>query len=117
MTRAWTMSVKWKISAIVVVAGLAAAAQFGLAQSAPNAAATGQKLAEQYCVQCHVVVPNGKAGWTDAPAFDAIANREGTTAAKLSASIQKPHMHMLNTGRPPGEANSLAAYILSLRKS
>jgi cytochrome c2 len=111
------MSVKWKISAVVVAAGLAVAALYGHAQSAPSNAATGQKLAEQYCVQCHVVVPNGKAGWTDAPAFDVIANRKETTAAKLSAFIQKPHMHMLNTGRPRGEANSIAAYILSLRKS
>jgi site-specific DNA recombinase len=111
------MSVIWKISGLVAAAGLAVISQCGYAQSAPNNVAAGRKLAEQYCVQCHVIAPGGNAGWTDAPAFDVIANREDTTVAKLSAFIQKPHMHMLNTGRGPSEANAIAAYIISLRKS
>jgi hypothetical protein len=56
-------------------------------------------------------------GWTDAPAFQTIANRTDWTAAKLSGLIQQPHLHMLNTGRPPSEANEIAAYIISLRKN
>ena len=70
---------------------------------------------QQFCAECHVVVPNGKAGWTDAPAFDAIANKPGTTAKFLRTFIQQPHMHMVNTGRPPGQAADIAAYILTLR--
>lgn len=110
------MSAKWKISGVIAAACLAVVAQCGDAQSAPNNVVTGQKLAEQYCAQCHVIVPGGPAGWTDAPSFEAIANRPGTTAAKLSAFIQKQHMHMLNTARPRGEADAIAAYIVSLRK-
>ena len=111
------MQGKWKISAVVAAACLTMAAQCGYAQSVPNNAATGRNLAEQLCSQCHVVVPSGQPGWTDAPAFDAIANGQGATAAKLSAFIQKPHMHMLNTGRPQGEADAIAAYIISLHKN
>jgi cytochrome c len=81
----------------------------------PNAAA-GLKLAEQYCVRCHQIAPNGKRGWTDAPAFEAIAKRPGSTTETLSATIQKPHMKMLNTGRPADEADEIAVYIMSLRK-
>jgi len=85
-----------------------------LAFAAPNPA-NGRKLSQQFCAECHVVVPNGKAGWTDAPAFDAIANKPGTTTQFLRTFIQQPHMHMVNTGRPPGQAADIAAYILTLR--
>jgi hypothetical protein len=63
-----------------------------------------------------MVTPSGARGWTDAPAFEAIANRPGTTVATLSAIIQKPHMKMLNTERPKGEADAIAAYIISLHQ-
>ena len=75
-------------------------AQPAAAQSPPNLVATGKQLAQKYCIQCHVVVPSGKPGWTDAPAFDAIANRPGITAAKISDIAQKPHMNMMNDERP-----------------
>jgi hypothetical protein len=85
------------------------------AEPAPNSAA-GHKIAQQYCAECHVIAPYGKRGWTDAPAFDAIAKQRGTTAQTLITFIQRPHMHMVNTGRPPEEAADIAAYILTLRK-
>jgi cytochrome c len=86
-----------------------------IAAPSPQAAA-GLKLSQQYCAECHQVSPSSKSGWTDAPAFDVIANRPGTTVARLDAVIEKPHMKMLNTGRPPEEANAIATYILTLRK-
>jgi mono/diheme cytochrome c family protein len=98
-----------------LVAGLLAMVQSAAAQPAPNPVAPGKQLAQQYCVQCHVIVPSTKPGWTDAPAFDAIANRPGVTAAKLSEVAQKPHMHMMNDERPKNEADAIAAYIISLR--
>ena len=79
-----------------------------IADPAPKPAA-GLKLAQQYCAECHVIVPSKARGWTDAPAFDTIANRPGTTVATLDSFIQSPHMHMLNTGRPPVEADQIAA--------
>jgi cytochrome c len=96
---------------------LAMSAQCANAQPATKNAAAGQALVQQYCAECHMVVPSSKRGWSDAPAFLEIANRQGTTQAKLSAFIQKPHMHMLNTDRPPHEADEISAYIMSLRKN
>jgi len=78
--------------------------------------AVGRHLAEQFCTPCHLIAPTGFSSWTDAPDFDAIAHRRGVTAQQLSAIIQEPHMHMLNTERPPGEADAIAAYIMSLRR-
>jgi mono/diheme cytochrome c family protein len=86
------------------------------AQPVPNTAAAGQQLAEKYCVTCHIIGPSGHGGWTDAPRFDAIANRPNVSAAQISAFVQKPHMNMLNDQRPKPEADAIATYILSLRK-
>jgi mono/diheme cytochrome c family protein len=103
----------WTI--LMAVAGLAIVPGAAFAAPSPQAA-SGLKLAQQYCAGCHQVSPSSKRGWTDAPAFDAIANRPGTTMAGLNAIIRKPHMKMLNTDRPPQEANDIATYILTLRK-
>jgi len=85
------------------------------AQPRRDPVATGHRLTEQLCSRCHVVTPSGHGSWTDAPDFQAIANGPGASARALSAFIQKPHMHMLNTQRPPAEADAIAAYIMSLR--
>jgi mono/diheme cytochrome c family protein len=106
----------WKSLLAVAMAGLLLTVRAAIAQPAPSPVAEGKKLAVQDCVQCHVVIPTGKPGWTDAPAFDVIANRPGATAARLSATVQKGHIHMLNDQRPKPEADAIAAYIISLRK-
>jgi mono/diheme cytochrome c family protein len=111
------MAKNWKKSALVTAGLLALSGPLAHAQPVANTAAAGHVLAEQFCADCHVVAPNGRPGWTDAPAFDAIANRPDTTEAKLSAFIQIPHAHMLNTGRPKNESEGIATYILSLRKN
>ena len=103
-----------RLGAIVAVC-LAIAPTAVLADPSPRAAA-GLKLAQQYCAECHVVAPTGNRGWTDAPAFDAVANKPNTNAQALSTFIQHPHIHMENTGRSPAEANEIAAYIVSLRQ-
>lgn len=99
----------------VTVVAMMFAATGAAAQTAPSQVRQGQMLAEQACVKCHVVAAAGGTGWTDAPSFLSLANRDGASAAKLSVFIQQPHMHMLDVARPPNEANALAAYIMSLR--
>lgn len=78
-------------------------------------AARGQRLAEALCARCHVVVAGGGAGWTDAPAFPAIAADPKVNAAWLRRFFAEPHLTMLYTDRPPAETADIAAYILSLR--
>jgi len=112
------MSRTWKL--ILLFAAIAAAALLVVPWHA-NAAGdskvqAGLKLAQQFCVQCHMVTPGGKQGWTDAPTFESIANREGTTVPRLVTFIEQPHMRMLNTGRSPFESDEIARYIISLRK-
>jgi cytochrome c len=82
----------------------------------PSKETAGLKLAQQYCARCHRVAPTAARGWTDAPAFEDVANRPNSTVEGLQSMIEKPHMKMLNTQRPPAEANELATYIMSLRK-
>jgi cytochrome c len=76
----------------------------------------GSRLAQNLCSRCHVVTPDGPAGWTNAPSFAAVANKPTTTSASLQAIIQKPHMKMLGLARNPSEAADLAAYILTLKQ-
>ena len=97
------------------------AALLGLALASPPAAAqapasVGQRLATQYCARCHIVTPTGSGGWTNAPAFQTIADNKQSSAARLSTFIQTEHEKMLNTGRPRNEADEIAAYIISLRR-
>lgn len=110
MTRTWKLI--W-ICAAAAALGLVIVRFHAFAETKP---APGLALSQQYCVGCHVVAPSASKGWTDAPAFDAIANRRGTTTASLTAIIEKPHMKMLNTQRPPNEAKAIAAYIMTLRQ-
>ncbi len=107
MSRMWKLI--WLFAACAAL-GLAIVPFYASAAPAP-----GLKLAQQYCAECHKVAPSDASGWTDAPAFDALANRPGTTVASLSAIIRKPHMNMLHTGRPPQESDQIAAYIMTLR--
>ncbi|MDR3531894.1 MAG: hypothetical protein P4L90_15270 [Rhodopila sp.] len=107
------MPAVWTMLTVLAVIGLPRSV---VAQPVPNTAEAGKKLAEQYCVTCHVITPSATKGWTDAPTFAAIANRPGVTAAQLSAVAQKPHMNMLNDRRPKDEADAMATYILSLRR-
>ena len=94
---------------------LLSAAAAAAAEAPPGNAAAGQRLAEAYCVQCHVVARAGGAGWTDAPAFAAIANKPGTTAESIEHSVRQIHMDMLHQPRDPTDAADLAASIMSLK--
>ena len=85
------------------------------ARSAPGSVSTGQSIAQRDCTQCHVITPGGGSGWTSAPSFESIANRQNETASALSAYIQKSHLHMLHDKRTPADANAIAAYIMSLK--
>jgi mono/diheme cytochrome c family protein len=103
------------VAAVVLPIGILAGP--AAAQAPRGDVAAGQRLADQLCVRCHVMPPNQGAGWTDAPAFAAIAKRPTTTARSLQEVIEKPHAHMAGTGLDPAQSADLAAYILSLRQN
>lgn len=92
-----------------------ALAHMAFAQTPPASVAEGHKLAATLCTQCHVIVANGPASWTDAPSFQAIANRRDATVSGLADFIMKPHMEMLPHKYTRPQAEAMAAYILSLR--
>jgi mono/diheme cytochrome c family protein len=102
-----------------LVSAMAAGSLTGLLASpaafAQGATDTGKGLSERYCAACHVVTPTGKAGWTDAPSFQAIADRPGVTAAWVTDYTEKQHMEMMHDMRPHDQAAAIAGYLMSLR--
>lgn len=88
----------------------------GAPRSGPRAVAEGHRLAQAWCQSCHAVEP-GMAGWFDeAPSFQAIADRSGTTALALKVFWRTSHHNMPNLVILPEQADALSAYILSLRR-
>ncbi|MFL5289228.1 MAG: c-type cytochrome [Rhodopila sp.] len=102
---------------VIAVVCLAIPWQVARAAPAPEAVAAGQKLAQKYCADCHVIESTPKPTWNDPPPFQTTANRPDVTAASLVAHIRKPHGNLATNARPPAEADALAAYILSLRRN
>lgn len=87
----------------------------GSPRSGPRAVAEGHRLAQEWCQTCHAVEP-GMAGFFDqAPSFQAIADRSGTTALSLKVFWRTSHQNMPNLVISPEQADVLSAYILSLR--
>ncbi|WP_431202968.1 c-type cytochrome [Bradyrhizobium betae] len=85
------------------------------AAGASNTAAEGHRLAQAWCQTCHAVEPD-MAGWFDrAPSFQAIADRNGTTALSLKVFWKTSHQTMPNLVISPQQADALSSYILSLK--
>lgn len=78
-------------------------------------ATTGDKLAETWCSNCHVVVPTARRGSSNgAPTFSAIARMTSTPPLSLRAFLQTPHNRMPDLQLSRNEIDDLIAYILSL---
>ena len=77
----------------------------------------GSAIAQQVCVQCHDVGVDGLTPrmQVGAPAFPAIANGDGTTAAGLADWMRKSHPAMPNFIFDDTSVSALSAYIMSLR--
>lgn len=62
------------------------------ASAAPSQRALrGLAFAEQRCAACHAVRPNGTSPNAEAPAWDDIANRPGTTERTLRTFLRDSH--------------------------
>jgi mono/diheme cytochrome c family protein len=78
--------------------------------------ATGRRLAEYWCMGCHVIErepPSAAAGGV--PSFLAIAAKPTTTAQSLDWFLSAAHTTMPDFLLSRDERNWLVAYILSLR--
>lgn len=83
--------------------------------AAAQDSSTGGRLAVRWCMACHVVEPNQSTATDNAPSFQAIAARPGTTAASLDRYLSAGHTLMPDFLLSPQERNALVAYILSMR--
>jgi len=87
----------------------------GGAKRAAIGVSEGHRLAEAWCETCHAVEPHMVGMSNQAPSFEAIANRHGTTALSLKVFLKTSHENMPNLVITPDQANALANYILSLK--
>jgi mono/diheme cytochrome c family protein len=77
----------------------------------------GYRLAEAWCRDCHAIESNATGTRGGPPAFVTIANRPSTTALSLKVFFKTSHRRMPNLIIAPEQADDLASYILSLRRS
>jgi cytochrome c len=94
----------------MIVSGAAAqAAQIGSAEQ-------GLTIARERCAACHLVVKeDGRSINEKAPTFARIANTPGMTPAALRSAFNTSHDTMPNLIIKDDDADSIIAYILSLR--
>lgn len=103
------------ISAAVVLA-VTVLAPFGGAARAGDVA-KGRALAERLCAVCHMNEGQGeKSGAMSVPSFQAIANRRSEDHARIVEWLRSRPEVMPDHNVTWEEADSLAAFILSLRK-
>jgi len=76
----------------------------------------GYLLARQMCAECHLLGEEaGSSNNENAPTFKEIADTPGMTGAALRAAWHTSHNNMPNLIIAGEDADSLAAYILSLK--
>ncbi len=99
--------------------GIALAALVGatpaLAQE-PGDPATGRELAEAWCAQCHLVLPEDSGpGIMGAPAFADRARDPEVTSLYLRAFLRTPHSDMPDIRLSRTQTDDIVAYVLSLK--
>ena len=99
------------VGALVATNGAAGAADAGRVEK-------GLAIARVQCAECHLLgKEKGLSTNVMAPTFAEIANTPGMTAAALKVALSTPHEVMPNLVIKGETADSLIAYILSLKNS
>ncbi|MCC8984291.1 c-type cytochrome [Bradyrhizobium acaciae] len=78
--------------------------------------AAGHRLAEAWCMECHVIGAMPTGAKKVPPDFVAVANRPSTTKLWLKVFLKTSHPTMPNIIVGPSEADDLANYIMSLKR-
>jgi len=101
--------------AVIAAILLLASSPFAVAQDAGDVS-QGHRLAEKWCVNCHVVAPDSRSGTSNgAPTFASVAHMKSATPMSLQVFLQTPHNRMPDLHLSREEIDDLVSYILSLR--
>jgi len=105
-----------RLALVVTFLAVLGAVPVALAQGADPA--TGASLARTDCGACHAVGADAKAASPDAkaPRFVDVAQMPSTTELSLKVFLRSSHRNMPDILLSPEEIDSLASYILGLRK-
>jgi len=76
----------------------------------------GQELAAIWCRSCHLPGENRPANIIAAPPLEEVAQRSGFDARRIAQLLMLPHPAMPDRGLSRGEADDIAAYLLSLQR-
>src|SRR6516225_6632718 len=96
---------------MVIAVSLIEAVTPALAADASN----GQRLAQRWCSECHLVSASQSTATDQVPPFATIAKMPGFDAAKVALFLLNPHPKMPDMNLSRAEAADLAAYIATLR--
>ncbi len=87
------------------------------AQNAAGDAASGRRLAQQWCAECHVIAPPLVRGPNQAaPTFGQIADDPAMTPARVRAVLRAPHRSMSATALSESQVDDVIAYIGSVKQ-
>jgi mono/diheme cytochrome c family protein len=83
-------------------------------ESASADRVNGQRIAERWCAECHVVASGQKQGSDGVPTFAQIGGSKRFDEASLAAFLMAPHdSRMVNLSLTRSEISDLVAYIKS----
>lgn len=105
------------VAGTAFLAVLSALTGSAFAQAPQGDVRLGARLAERWCMACHVVepAPPAAAATDRAPSFAAIASRTTTTPASLAFHLSSGHTNMPDFALSAAERDALVAYILGLK--
>lgn len=84
------------------------------AEAAPASAERGEALAEQWCVACHLISPDGPGG-DIGPPFATMAAEDPATEAQMRSWLFDPHEPMTQFELSPTQIEDILLYIKSIR--
>lgn len=83
--------------------------------SAAGSAVAGKRLAQQWCVSCHQIEPNGPAK-DSAPPFASLGVQKGKDPGWIRAWLTDPHPPMKGINLSRQQIDDVVAYLQSLSR-